>query len=58
MSLQMKIAEGYGCYRKMGRKCCQGDCQGIRLPLDDSLIEMKSDIEIWLDNELPSALRQ
>jgi len=55
-TLQQKIAEGYGCYRKFGRERCQMDCQGIRLSLDDSILEIAKDIEIWLDNEMPSAL--
>jgi len=52
-SLQKKIAEGYGCYRKFGRERCQVDCQGIRLPLDDTILDIAKDIEIWLDNEIP-----
>ena len=55
--LQEKIAQGYGCDRKLRNERCQGGCQGIRIPLDDSLIEMKQDIEIWLDNELPVSLK-
>lgn len=51
VSLQKKIADGYGCDRKQRNEPCQGGCQGIRLPLDDSVVKMKRDIEIWLDNE-------
>ncbi|MCL2377736.1 MAG: hypothetical protein FWC77_01265 [Defluviitaleaceae bacterium] len=54
--LQEKIAQGYGCYRKFGRERCQVDCQGIRLPLDESILSMASDIEVWLDNEMPGSL--
>jgi hypothetical protein len=50
--LQEKIAEGYGCYRKMGRERCQGDCQGIRIPLDDMAITISEDIKAWLDYEV------
>ncbi|MDR7855205.1 hypothetical protein [Tissierella sp.] len=57
LSLQEKIAQGYGCDRKLRNERCQGGCQGIRIPLDDSILEIKRDIEIWLDNELPSSLR-
>lgn len=57
-SLQEKIANGYGCYRKLGRKQCQGDCQGICIPLDDSILNISGDIETWLDNEVPSLLRK
>lgn len=49
--LREKIATGYGCYRKLGRERCQGDCQGICLPLNDSILEMAKDIETWLDCE-------
>ena len=52
--LQAKLAEGYGCYRKFGRERCQMDCQGVRLSLDDPILEMAKDIEMWLDNEMPN----
>ncbi|WP_310604364.1 hypothetical protein [Anaerosporobacter sp.] len=55
--LQEKIAQGYGCDRKLRNEPCQGGCQGIRIPLNDSILEMKQDIEIWLDNEMPSSVR-
>ena len=50
--LQEKIKQGYGCDRKLRNERCQGGCQGIRIPLDDSLLNIKRDIEIWLDNEV------
>jgi len=56
--LQEKIAEGYGCYRKFGRERCQMDCQGIGLPLDESILELSKDIETWLDNEMPNTLKK
>jgi len=56
--LQEKIAEGYGCYRKFGRERCQVDCQGIRLPLDSTILEIAKNIETWLDEEMPSSLTQ
>lgn len=56
--LQEKIAQGYGCYRKMGRERCLGDCQGIRFALDDSVLGLRNDIITWLDNEMPSSLRK
>ena len=56
--LQEKIAQGYGCDRKLRNERCQGGCQGIRMPLDDSIVDIKRDIEIWLDNELPRSLRK
>jgi len=58
LHLQEKIAAGYGCYRKLGRERCQVDCQGIPIPLDDSILDISKDIEIWLDNEMPSALEK
>jgi len=56
--LQEKIAQGYGCYRKLGRERCQVDCQGIGLPLNDSILSISGDIETWLDNEMPDSLRK
>jgi len=58
LSLQEEIAKGYGCYRKMGRERCQGDCQGIRIPLDDGVLAISRDIETWLAHEVPSSLRK
>jgi hypothetical protein len=52
LSLQEKIAQGYGCDRKLRNERCQGGCQGIRIPLDNSILKIKRDIEIWLDNEV------
>jgi len=53
LSLQEKIAKGYGCDRKLRNERCQKGCLGIRIPLDDSILDMKRDIEIWLDHEAP-----
>ena len=50
--LQEKISQGYGCDRKLRNEPCQGGCQGIRIPFDSSVLEMKKDIEIWLDKEV------
>ena len=50
--LKEKILQGYGCDRKLRNEPCQGGCQGIRIPFDNSVLEMKKDIEIWLDNEV------
>ena len=58
LTLQEKIAQGYGCDRKLRNERCQGGCQGIRIPLDDTIVEMKRDIEIWLDHEVPCSLRK
>ncbi|MCL2188637.1 MAG: SpoIID/LytB domain-containing protein [Defluviitaleaceae bacterium] len=49
--LQEKIEAGYGCYRKLGRTRCEGDCQGIALPVDENLLKNKNAIVQWLDRE-------
>jgi hypothetical protein len=43
------IARGYGCDRRMRNERCQGGCQGFRIPLDESIVELGGDIKIWLD---------
>lgn len=53
--LREKITAGYGCDRKLRNEPCQGGCQGIRIPLNDSTVAMKRDIELWLDHEVPSS---
>ena len=53
VSLQKKIAQGYGCYRKLGRNRCQFDCQGIRIPLNEQILAIGGDIEAWFDQEIP-----
>ncbi|MCL2204288.1 MAG: hypothetical protein FWB88_10170 [Defluviitaleaceae bacterium] len=57
LALQEKITAGYGCDRKRG-KSCQGGCQGISIPLDNSIFDIAEDIEIWIDNEAPSLHKQ
>jgi len=52
LSLQEKIAKGYGCDRKLRNERCQEGCQGIRIPLDNSILGISKDIETWLDNEV------
>lgn len=51
LPLQEKIARGYGCDRKRNEPC-QSGCAGIRIPLDDSILEISEAIETWLDYEL------
>jgi len=51
-SLQEKIARGYGCDRKLRNERCQHGCQGIRIPLDNSILNISKEIETWLDNEV------
>jgi len=36
----------------LGNKHCQHDCQGIRIPLDNSIINISKEIETWLDSEI------
>jgi len=52
LSLQEIITAGYGCDKKKYGRPCQGGCHGFRIPLDDSILDIRRDIEIWLDNEL------
>lgn len=51
-ALQALIAKGYGCGRKRDIGHCDGGCRGITLPLDDSVLNMRGDIESWFDHEL------
>ncbi len=55
-SLREKIARGYGCDRKSGsgHGNCQKGCEGFRFSLDESLLAMSNDLEIWQDSELSS----
>lgn len=48
--LQDKITNGYGCDRKRGERC-QGSCQGIRIPLDETILDISNHIIAWLDYE-------
>jgi len=46
------IAKGYGCDRKLRGERCRHGCQGIRIPLDEAILEIGGDIEAWLDVEV------
>lgn len=51
--LQKMIEKGYGCGKKRGiSPSCDGGCRGFRISLDDSVLELRNAIEIWLDKEL------
>jgi len=52
LSLQKKIEAGYGCDRKLHDEPCQQGCQGIRFPLDESILSIGEGIKTWLDKEL------
>ncbi|MFW6263396.1 MAG: hypothetical protein ACOC34_05135, partial [Thermotogota bacterium] len=55
-SLQEKINKGYGCDRKTGtgHGNCQKGCEGFRFSLNESLLDISQELEIWLDSELAS----
>ncbi len=51
--IQKMIEKGYGCGIKRGiSDHCNGGCQGFRFSLDDSIIDIRNDIETWIDAEL------
>lgn len=54
--LQEKISKGYGCDRKAGsgHGNCQRGCEGFRFSLNESVLDISQDLEIWLDSELSS----
>jgi len=54
--LQEKINKGYGCDRKTGtgHGNCQKGCEGFRFSLNESLLDISQELEIWLDSELAS----
>ena len=51
--IQEMIEKGYGCGIKRGiSDHCNGGCQGFRFPLEDSIIDIRSTMETWIDAEL------
>lgn len=50
-ALQELIAKGYGCGRKREIGHCDGGCRGIPISLDDSVLDIREDIEAWFDRE-------
>ena len=52
LSLQKKINKGYGCEKKRFGKPCQKGCHGFGFTLDDSILEISREIEVWIDKEL------
>ncbi len=52
LSLQKTIKRGYGCDRLTRGEPCQKGCGGIRIPLDESILEISSEIKTWFDKEV------
>lgn len=52
LPLQEKISRGYGCNKKLFGESCQKGCHGFSFPLDDSIVDISQDIEVWLDKEV------
>ena len=52
MTLQEKIAKGYGCEKKLYGERCQKGCHGFTFPIDNSILAINENIETWIDNEL------
>lgn len=50
--LQELIAKGYGCGRKREIGRCDGGCRGLTIPLDESVLEIRDDINRWFNQEL------
>jgi len=51
--LQEMIARGYGCGKKRGISShCDGGCRGLRVALDESVLDISRHIEAWFDHEI------
>ena len=49
LDLQKLIAKGYGCGRKReGIEKCDSGCEGLRISLDDTVLDISEGIETWL----------
>ena len=57
LPLQETIAKGYGCDRKLRNERCQHGCQGFRIALDDSALDIGEEIMMWLDPEMRYAIK-
>lgn len=51
-SLQDLIARGYGCNKKLFNEPCQKGCHGFSFSLDDSILDIKDYIKIWINTEI------
>ncbi|MDF2843500.1 MAG: hypothetical protein K0R00_1926 [Herbinix sp.] len=58
VDLKKIISRGYGCNKKLFGELCQKGCHGFSFPLDDSIIDISQDIEVWLDKEISCLLRR
>lgn len=53
------ITKGYGCGRKIESiSHCNGGCRWMVLSLDESILNIKEDIETWFDQELACLQRR
>ncbi len=52
LPLRALIDAGYGCDRKLRNERCQNGCQGYRIPLDESILEIGGAVRTWLDTEV------
>jgi hypothetical protein len=52
LPLQEKIAKGYGCDVKKFGEPCQNGCHGFSFPLDESVLKIAGELEMWLGQEL------
>ena len=51
LTVQEMIKKGHGCGRKRHGTCDAG-CEGLQIPLDDSVLDISSGIEAWFDQVL------
>ena len=58
LTLQEKIKRGYGCNRKLFGEPCQKGCHGYSFPLETSILDISSEIKVWLDKEVSSNKRR
>ncbi len=49
--LQELLKKGYGCGRKRNG-FCDGGCRGLQILLEDSILNIKKDIEMWFNQEI------
>jgi len=52
MYLRGKISRRYGREKKRFGEPCQKGCHGFNFLVNDSILDIGSDIEVWLDKEV------